>query len=225
MQADIDRLTSTSWDYATAFGPLMNHSLVGAVLNETLRLYSVIPVLAKTTLDTPQPIRLDGHTHTIAPNTVILINTSAVHRNPAVWRSRPVNIAAGAPSALGDFDPEQWLERDAEGGTRVKTPVEGSYLAFSDGGRGCLGKVFGQAELCAFVARLFKDFTVELKVDDLDVGDEAPLKREKWGKKRKEVERDMSANVEFYMSLRLATQIPVRFVRRGKETFADLEEW
>jgi cytochrome P450 len=222
MQSDIDRITQT-WSYDDEFMPLMK-SMVGAVINETLRLYSVVPVLAKTTHSAPQTIILSGKSHHIPPNTVILINKSAVHRNPKFWPSRPTNPAAGKPSALRDFDPKQWLPITDNDSSEFLSPVDGSFLAFGDGSRGCLGQNFGQAELCAFLARLFKSYSVELVVDDVRVEDSEDVKEKKWKETRDRVEKDMSSHVEFYMSLRLANQVPVRFVKRGEEVFANFHD-
>jgi cytochrome P450 len=229
MQADIDRITSgeqsadeaVSWNYEDKYRSLTN-SLVGAVMNETLRLYSVVPVLTKTTLENPQSIILNGATHVIPSNTIILVNKSATHRNPKFWPPSRKSSRAGNPSALGDFDPYQWIVRDDDGSQGLFRPVPGSFLGFGEGSRGCLGKSFGQTELCAFLARLFKDYSVELAVDDLLIGDTDDVKRVKWKARRDEAEREMSDSVQFHMSLRLTGKVPVRFVKRGQETFAHL---
>ncbi|KAM3065314.1 hypothetical protein ACMFMG_004302 [Clarireedia jacksonii] len=86
--------------------------------------------------------------------------------------------------------------------------------------RGCLGKSFAQTELIVFVAGLFKDFSAELVVGG-DFNDE-DSRNKKWYEERARVEREMSTNVEFYMSLRLTGKVPIRLVKRGKELFTNL---
>lgn len=87
MQADLDRILGETppdqWTYDTHYNPLMN-SLVGAVINEALRLFTVLPVIPKYVPPTGPPISItiDGHVHPLPPDTVAFINTSATHRHP-----------------------------------------------------------------------------------------------------------------------------------------------
>lgn len=54
LQMDTDRILSDcpndQWSYETHFSSLME-SLVGAVINETLRLYTVLPFILKATVE------------------------------------------------------------------------------------------------------------------------------------------------------------------------------
>ena len=235
LQSDIDRVLGYSasshqnWSY-DKFYPLLSESMVGAVINETLRLATVLPFLPKVVpKKSLQQISINNHTHSIPGNTLILINTSAVHRHPNFWPEQQFpESPANAPNLVASFNPQHWLRsRDApwQKGFRERglmRPQPGTFVPFSDGSRGCLGKRFALVELCALMTRIFCEYSVELAVKGLGPDtDQVEMKRA-WDKARSDAEYKLSASVEFGMSLRLTASLPVTFVRRGKERFANL---
>ncbi len=94
-------------------------------------------------------------------------------------------------------------------------PRPGSYIPFSDGHRGCLGKRFALVELVAMVTRIFSEHSVELAIDCTADASEQD-RRTKWEEARQEAEHEMSAGVEFKVSLRMTGDVAVRFVKRRK---------
>ena len=224
VQDDIYRIIGSApcrdWTYADNYSEL-SESLVGAVINETLRLYTVLNFIPKFNAETPKSINVSNTSCTMPANTYVVINTSALHTNPKYW----VNPegAADVPSPAASFNPWQWFsqERGGKRTSKILEPVPGSFLPFSDGKRACLGRRFALVELCASLTRILKESSVELAVQGL-TQDSPPIeKRAKWEAAKQKAEFEMMANVEFGMSLRMKDTVPVSFVRRGSEDFAE----
>lgn len=208
VQNDIDRivgpLSPESWSYTkhyTAFA----QSLVGAAIHESLRVYTVLPIFMKQTTENPVTVTLDGHDHVIPPNTLIVVNTSATHRNPAYWGTPTGTASEGAPYAVSSFSPQRWLDQDGQ----FLVPEPGSYIPFSDGPRGCIGQRFAMVELCASLALILRHYTVELATTSSD-GDEG----NKTQQARDRAIHQLSGGIMFNMTLRLGDKIPVRFTKR-----------
>ena len=219
VQRDIDQIVGDlqprQWNYEQHYTPLAE-SMVGAVINESLRLYSVIPVLVKHTTDAPVTVTVAGREHVIPPKTIIFVNTSATHRNPRFWPTPTGAVSEGTPFAASSFDPQQWLP----GGKNRKflVPEPGSFIPFSDGTRGCLGQRFAMVELVVTLARILKDHSVELAVD-ASGGDNAKTKKRKWEEARANARFQLSGGIVYKMTLRMSGKVPVKFVRRGEEEF------
>lgn len=224
LQADLDRIVGptppSEWSFEKHYRALST-SHVGAIINEASRLFTVLPYLSKTSPSVPHPITLAGKHHIIPAETTIFINTSAIHRHPSYWPTSSTERstdAMNAPNAAASFNPEHWLQPSATQGDEQMTdtflrPQPGSFIPFSEGHRGCLGKRFALVELVAIVSRIFKDYIVELVVDcDANAAEERYT--ESWRRARKEAEHALSASVEFRISLRRTGKVPLRFVRR-----------
>lgn len=231
MQAELDRILGDTppnqWTYDAHFNPLMN-SLVGAVINEALRLFTVIPVIPKYVPATGPPIsiNIDDHVHPLPPDTVAFISTSATHRHPHYWPRResssggetanaPQNRAK-KPYAVSDFDPERWIQNcTGDAKSKFFKPIPGSFIPFSDGSRGCLGYRFALVEMCASVAVLFKSSSVRLLTrDEEGGGNPNGGSADTWEAARDRAELALSEGVEFSMSLRVVRNVPVRFEAR-----------
>lgn len=134
----------SDWDYPAAFPRLPRCS---AVLMETLRLYTPVPV-AKWTDSQPQQLSVGGQTITIPPDTMVIASYAAVHTHPAYW---------GADALA--WRPSRWIQHvstgEGEGKEELMTPRRGSFIAWSEGERSCPGKKFSQVEFVAAMAALF----------------------------------------------------------------------
>ena len=224
VQQTIDGITSRD-DHSASYShdfPILAQSIVAAVVNETLRLFTILPFLPKKTPSTSQTISIDGKPHTLPANTLILINTSATHRHPQYWPSPTAKTKVGIePYPVSSFDPDFWLHRDAidpqydtvksQANTEFLQPKHGSFVPFSDGSRGCLGKRFAMVELCAQMMRIFAEWSVELVLED----------GEDWKQARRRAEEKLSRGVAFDLTLRPKEMVNIRFVRRAKPQAKD----
>lgn len=223
LQADLDKILgdrpSSHWSFDADFPKILD-GYVGAVMNETLRLYTVLPFFPKTTRETPKSFSIKGRDYTVPTDTLILMNTSAAHRNPKYWPAAVPTAGDGAPYPVSSFDPPRWLSK--EKGNSSLSPTPGSYVPFSDGPRACMGKRFAQAQFCAVMAAIFKDYSVELAIDDSQGAGGSlgkGVRRSLWDNARREAEQKLSTDVGFLMSLKMKGKIPLRLVKRGDEEF------
>ena len=221
LQADLDRILGNRpqklWSYDADFPSILN-GYVGATMNETLRLYTVLPFFPKTTRETPKTFSTNGRDYVVPADTLILMNTSAAHRNPKFWPAAIPIANDGPPYPVSSFEPSRWLSKDK--GTSSFSPLPGSFIPFSDGPRACMGKRFAQAQFCAVIAALFKDYSVELAIDESQAAGGAPGKESLqalWDKARSEAEQQLSTGVGFFMSLKMNGKVPLRLVKRGEE--------
>ena len=235
LQRDIDSaldpaaLGRQDWSYESVY-PILAENMVGAVIHETLRLATVLPFLPKIVpKGSPQPIHIGKQTHVIPGETLILVNASAVHQHPKHWPQTPNNSASeNITNPVASFNPQYWLgprntcaeaSRQTTGFLR---PHPGSFIPFSDGSRGCLGKKFALVELYALIVRIFSEYSVELAVEGCKPDTNKTEPKEAWLKARENAEYQLSEGVEFDVSLRFTGTVPITFVKRGEEKYADL---
>lgn len=102
-------------------------------------------------------------------------------------------------------------------------PKPGSFIAFSEGGRGYLGRRFALVELCATLSMIFSEYIVELAVEGMLSNVSVEEKINGWHNARRRAEHALSSDVEFHMALRMMGNIPLDFLRIGNETFAPLQ--
>lgn len=200
--------------------PALATSHVGAVINEALRLFSVLQFIAKRSPATPHLLHLMSKNNVIPADTLILINTSAIHLHPDIWPSHNPSsgTALSASSSVDDYNPGLWLHppADSKGGhpsDQFLKPIPGGYLPSSDRNRGCLGKRFALVELVALVTRIFRDYSVEF-ITDCDANAPDETRGTRWRDAREAAVAGLSRGVGFKMSLRMTGEVPVRFVRR-----------
>lgn len=221
LQADLDKIfgsrSQREWSYKRDFTKLLD-GYVGAVMNETLRLYTVIPFIPKTTEAIPQTLNLGNKTYLVPENTLCLINTSATHRHPKYWPEANPTATDGPPYPVSSFDPSHWLKPRANKDTENDCfrPEPGSYIPFAEGPRACLGKRFAQVQFCSMIATIFKDYSVELAVNNNGKHETLAERSGLWERARRDAERELSTGVGFLLSLKMTGKVPLRLVRRGE---------
>ncbi|KAL3423548.1 cytochrome p450 3a21 [Phlyctema vagabunda] len=111
MQKDIDRIIGQKPLSEISYHadmPRLYNSMVGAVLNEQLRVLPAIIAIPKIVTGGDQKIMIDKKEYTVPDDTFIHINTVGTNRNPRYWPYSPSRIT-GRPHDLDDFVPERWL--------------------------------------------------------------------------------------------------------------------
>ena len=139
------------WSYTTD-SPRLKRCL--AVLLETLRLYTPVPI-AKSTGREPQALKVGDKSIIVPPNTLVIPNHIAVHTHPKYWGN----------DAL-EWRPSRWIHKKGNESSQfddesVMTSLKGSFIAWSEGVRVCPGKRFSQVEFVAAMAGLFGNWRVE----------------------------------------------------------------
>jgi cytochrome P450 len=237
LQASLDALLGSrppsTWSHESDF-PILLDGPLGAVIAETVRLFGVLPFIPKSTGPRqPQLLKIGNEEYTIPANTLLLINTSAVHRNPKHWPVIEPKAEEEPPYPVSSWNPWRWLSDESdttiasgedaqlgcantkrEGPKRDRglfRPSPGTYITFSEGARQCIGKRFAQVELCAVLARVLKEGSVELVVKK-EEGEKA------WALARERAVKELSRGVGFKMALELFGKVELAFVKRGEES-------
>lgn len=252
IQQDIDSITQgqdpKDWDYESLVNP-MTASMIGAAMNETMRLMSPVVVIPKTTYS-DQPLVMDGDKYVIPKNTGISLVTISAHVNPRYWPTRPSKVTPGKSNIL-DYVPERWfqsMDKDSSAGSedvagadsedfggfqgsdinaQLFRPERGSYVPFSDGARSCLGRRIAVVEMMAALAVIFRNYSVELAVDEWasqeQVDQMSREERARIYKKAQDKSRGTVGQATSRLTLNLhdGQYVPVRIVKRGEEKFVD----
>ncbi|KAH8321526.1 hypothetical protein KR074_007542 [Drosophila pseudoananassae] len=108
------------------------------VLSETLRLYTVLPILNRECLE--DYVVPDNPKYVIKKGMPVLIPCGAMHRDEKLYPNPNV------------FNPDHFLP------DRVKERDSVEWLPFGDGPRNCIGMRFGQMQARIGLALLIKDF-------------------------------------------------------------------
>ncbi|KAL3608107.1 hypothetical protein FPOAC2_03100 [Fusarium poae] len=251
LQRDIDEIFGgkepNSWDYDTLINPMMA-SMLGACMNETLRMTpAVVEIPKKVPPKQEQVITIDGNSYLIPGSTIISLVAVSIHRNPRYWPGRPSQIHAGEDD-INDWVPERWYRSnettvkaaESDGATsenedfggykgpdtssQLFRPERGSYIPFSDGPRSCLGRRIAQVEIIAALAVLFRDYSLELGVDewanDEEVEGMNKDERRNVYAKAQSTSRAKILGATSVLTLKMNDDyVPVRMVKRGKERF------
>jgi cytochrome P450 len=231
--------------------------MVGAVINEKIRLFPAILNIPKRTFG-DQLVTVDGEELVIGHGTFVQISTVSTHRNLRYWPHSP-SKKSKKPHDLDDFVPQRWLPKTAAMEKHVPTgnvpatdeidttsnvqqasydtntakslfkPVKSSFIAFSDGPRSCPGRRFAQVELTAVLTAIFSKYTVELDVSEWASDEEFKTMTDL---EKIDIYRNAIAKAEMMLKrceqvtitlqMKVGDKIPVRFVKRGNERFADL---
>ncbi|RPA82090.1 cytochrome P450 [Ascobolus immersus RN42] len=212
IQAELDALypdPNTELNYERDY-PALADGWVHAALNETLRLYQPVIHIPKTSYEPHLLKTRERGDIMIPPNWNIEISTMGAHRNPRYWSP---HTDAYMPerwfSSKEAEDVSTWRPTDKDE-KRLKKPVNGSFMPFSEGFRACLGKKFAQVEMVAVMAEFLRNYSVELAVDE---------RKESWEQVAERTKKDFD-QCFITITLSLTNTIPLSIVRRGEERFA-----
>jgi cytochrome P450 len=108
----------SEWDYDRDL-PRLQGGMLGAVLNEELRIIAPVITVPKTVRSKPQRLTASGKDITVPANIMIRLCVSSVHRNPKFWPHGPPRdpqkpyFPPGNPdNDLEEFKPERWLRNN-----------------------------------------------------------------------------------------------------------------
>ncbi|KAI0885471.1 cytochrome P450 [Annulohypoxylon maeteangense] len=252
LQRDIDNILGDTdpkaWDYDAKLNPLLG-SMVGAAINETLRLVPpVVDIPKKITSAQGQSLTIGGTQHPLPQNTTIGLVVVASQRSPKYWPNKPSRIN-NAETDLDDFVPERWFQTESakDSSTAVEGadtedfggyagsdtsaqlyhPPRGSFIPFSDGARACLGRRMAIVELVATLAVIFQKYSIELAVDEWANDDKVSnMSKDQKAKLYKTAQRKSRETVKLATSvitlkLHGNKYVPIRLVKRGDERFVN----
>jgi cytochrome P450 len=164
LQEELDRVlgsrATSEWNINQDVPELLNGYL-GAVISETLRLYHPVAWYARKTVRDTTVTTASGTTCRIPKDTIIMIDVAAIGRHPGYWSSLAPSKDETSieQSPARDFNPSRWLD-----------PTDNAAaFPFSAGHRMCPGKRFAEVEMCAILARVFSQFSLQLEADPEDV--------------------------------------------------------
>ena len=258
------RLVS-DWSYEHDFSHLFSGVCGAVLAEELRLIPPAINIPKCTNKNSPPvSLIVNGKTCHVPPDTYIKASASGVHRNPAYWPTsppadpaHPVHPTSNTDNDLEEFKPERWLLRPSNHNElrRVSTqindelgngatadtsdahfrPIRGAYIPFSDGQRACPGRRFAQVEVLTVLAVIFREYSVELAVDEFPMNEkyiaeiggpevvsrmgEAGL-RKMWEQAAAEVRRMLREEMFTLITIQLRnSKVPLRLVRRGRERF------
>ncbi|KAI2602085.1 cytochrome P450 [Hypoxylon sp. NC1633] len=252
LQRDLDNIVGDAdpktWDYDADINPLLG-SMVGATINETLRLVPpVVDIPKKVTSTQDQRITVDGVQYLLPRDSTIGMVVIASQRNPRYWPTKPSKIT-DAETDMDDFVPERWFQTELTKGdaaavegadtedfggfagsdtsAQLYRPPRGAFIPFSDGARACLGRRMAIVELVSSLAVIFQKYSIELAVDEWASDEKvAGMSREEMAKLYKMAQhksREVVDGATSMLTLKLhgSQHVPVRLVRRGDERFVN----
>lgn len=255
----------SDWDYERDFGQLFSGVCGAILAEELRLIPPVISIPKYTSENSPpMPLIINGKTYHVPPKTYIKVSATGVHRNPAYWptgppadSAHPAHPTSNTDNDLEEFKPERWLLRPSasresppvsrniddelsnhetpDTSAALFRPIRGAYIPFSDGQRACLGRRFAQVEVLTVLAVIFKEYSVELAVDEFPMSEEYTKQmggpevvsgmgeaglRKTWEHAAAEVRRMLREEMASLITLQLRNgKVPLRLVRRGRERF------
>jgi cytochrome P450 len=220
-------------DYDRDLSPLLS-GMLGAVLNEQLRLVAPVVNIPKYVGAVPQKLTVQNKVVCVPAKTMIRLCVPAVHRNPAFWPHGPPKDSeasffppGSADNDLEEFKPERWFKTDnmketdftgtthhntedaLPGPSKLYVPPRGAYIPFSDGPRACLGRRFAQVEVMAALAVIFSQYSIELDVREWATDKEVEsmskeAKREIWRKAEAKANATWQNKMTYIITLQLS---------------------
>lgn len=126
-------------DGIATYGSIKNLPYLRACLDESLR---VLPPLAAALnrVTPPEGMEIDGHY--IAGNTIVAVSAYTAHRYQELFPDPE------------QYRPERWLEKDSRA-------LQASFIPFSTGARGCIGRNITYMEQMVLLATLVHRYDFE----------------------------------------------------------------
>ncbi|PUU77680.1 cytochrome P450 [Tuber borchii] len=160
LQEEIDSILGDSDHSLTSYEAhfdAFSSGWIAAIMFETLRLIPAAVITTRHMGPTTRTFPRTGSQRpvTLPPGIEFWIQIIGLSHNPKYW-TQPGKTEA--ESAISEFRPERWLPKS--GDNVMFKPYNGSYVPFSIGTRGCIGKKFAHVEFTAIMLGLFREMSV-----------------------------------------------------------------
>jgi cytochrome P450 len=215
IQADLDRVLGVrphdEWNSEEDY-TVLQRGILGAVIKETLRLYSPNVFGMRIAVAPVSVTDSQGRQHTIPEGTTCMIDFAAAFQKVSVWEPDAVSNNNPDPAQVDKshaihFNPRRWMESNGN----INTDY---YWPFGSGYRKCPARHFAQIEMVGVLVTIFKDYSLELKIEDNILQRFGGDKEEAWKHKRdlamQELENGVKVNLNVYMS----KELPITIIRR-----------
>jgi len=147
LQAELDEALNFVEDSVAPYERVKDLPYLDAVVNETLRLHTVIGVGLPRSVPAGGMTILEQH---FKEGTWVSVPSYTLHRSAAIWGGNAC-----------DFYPERWIEADTE----ARKEMLQAFVPFSLGARSCIGRSLAVMQLHLVVATLFRRYSVVLQSD------------------------------------------------------------
>ncbi|XP_014468509.1 PREDICTED: cytochrome P450 6j1-like [Dinoponera quadriceps] len=138
------RTVLAKYDGQLSYYALKEMTYIDQVINESQRLYPILPCMGKICTEEFELKSSDGLSCRIHPGTEIFVNVYEIHRNPKYWPNPEV------------FDPDRF---SSDRKTEIK---KYTYLPFGEGPRICVAMRIAMLQTKAYLAMIIKNYTLEL---------------------------------------------------------------
>ncbi|KAH9207234.1 cytochrome P450 [Leptodontidium sp. 2 PMI_412] len=242
VQDDIDTifgdLDTAQWSYKEHLEKLKNSSLDATIL-ETLRLYTpnnLVPKHSVERVGPPKTLKHGNFEVNVPADSRINILMISVHRNPNYWHHKASSTSRSGTD-MASFQPERWFvtpfeaeevngralllnpifanSAEAKAGKGFFKPERGAFIPWSIGNRECIGRQFAHTEMLIALAIIFRDWSVELVVDNAGAG--AAEKGMAWEAASEKAKKNLREGMTHYSLMQLKKGlVPLRIVKRTK---------
>ncbi|XP_014468366.1 PREDICTED: cytochrome P450 6j1-like [Dinoponera quadriceps] len=138
------RTVLAKYDGQLSYYALKEMTYIDQVINESQRLYPILPCMGKICTEEFELKSSDGLSCRIHPGTEIFVNVYEIHRNPKYWPNPEV------------FDPDRF---SSERRTEIQ---KYTFLPFGEGPRICVAMRMAMLQTKAYLALIMKNYTLEL---------------------------------------------------------------
>ncbi|KAL5332080.1 hypothetical protein ACEPPN_001624 [Leptodophora sp. 'Broadleaf-Isolate-01'] len=204
-----------------------------------LRLYTPNNLVPKHSVERVGPPKTLKHGHfevNVPADSRINILMISVHRNPNYWHHKASSTSRSGTD-MASFQPERWFvtpfeaeevngralllnpifanSAEAKAGKGFFKPERGAFIPWSIGNRECIGRQFAHTEMLIALAIIFRDWSVELVVDNAGAG--AAEKGMAWEAASEKAKKNLREGMTHYSLMQLKKGlVPLRIVKRTK---------
>ncbi|KAL9072096.1 MAG: hypothetical protein Q9157_005222 [Trypethelium eluteriae] len=138
-----------------------------AFMYEVMRVFPIVLPVARVAAGF-QKLPFGNDIHLLPPDTAVVVNNTAIQHDPASWPNpRTIDPRRWLVSNPHSFDPEKSLSpleetEIREGSLPIPGHRRGTFMAFGEGPRACLGRNFAKTEFVAFYSRLLRKYRLKL---------------------------------------------------------------